>query len=389
MKRFSRIGRKDSVRSQVYPTFTSASTDGEKMPLTADDGEQATPEAITPVAPPAPTPIAHLKVKKVDHFFSRWSKKWKYSNSGANVIPELRPLPSEGKDDPWREYCFVVVREIPDDKEGLPYFKIVVKSPYLLKACKEVIGEVQGVSWNALPLEVRLPFQYRFPTEANLQNKIQMDPKLFIAFLPRFKTYRQELKAKAKATEEDQNLIATLDVLIDYFHTDYRATLAQIENLTSHGEITFELLYAILVPRSVMLTSNPLTGNLQALQLTSANLTVPGMGIAFYDVILEGIDVDDSDVLKMEGFTRIQSRVVIPGFKGTMKIAALDAYPMIFHPQHVELKEKFLERGRKWAKIAGGIHHVQYEGTGGVRCSNGKMMKYNVSVAQNFGEVRH
>jgi hypothetical protein len=102
------------------------------------------------------------------------------------------------------------------------------------------------------------------------------------------------------------------------------------------------------------------------------------MGCPFYDIILEGMDVDDSDVLHINGFTRVQTRVVIPKFKGTVKITSLEAYPIQYHPQQTEVREKLLTRGRKWAEIAGGIHHKYYQGTGGLKGPNNQMVKYNV-----------
>lgn len=36
-----------------------------------------------------------------------------------------------------------------------PTFKIVIKSEYILKACKDVIQTWPGISWNSDPLEVR------------------------------------------------------------------------------------------------------------------------------------------------------------------------------------------------------------------------------------------
>jgi len=75
-------------------------------------------------------------------------------NSGSNVIPELRPLPAEGKDDPWATFCFIVIRTLPQQEDKEVTFKVVIKSPYLLKACKDVIQEITGLSWNSIPLEV-------------------------------------------------------------------------------------------------------------------------------------------------------------------------------------------------------------------------------------------
>jgi hypothetical protein len=42
--------------------------------------------------------------------------------------------------------------------------------------------------------------------------------------------------------------MASVDVLVEYLLRDYHQTITSIENLTSHGEITFDLLYAVMVP---------------------------------------------------------------------------------------------------------------------------------------------
>ena len=43
--------------------------------------------------------------------------------------------------------------------EGVePTYKIIIKSGYILKACKDVIQSWPGISWNSDPLEVRYTF---------------------------------------------------------------------------------------------------------------------------------------------------------------------------------------------------------------------------------------
>ena len=77
-----------------------------------------------------------------------------YQNSGSNAIPKLMIPPVDGEGDPWQQFCFVAVRENPRREEESVLFQIVVKGYYLLKGIKDVIAEVQGVSWNVVPLEV-------------------------------------------------------------------------------------------------------------------------------------------------------------------------------------------------------------------------------------------
>lgn len=155
----------------IKPSQSDSHADGLQTPVADNDPGASDPpnekiqdvsaesdstvQASSQLVPLQPAP---LKIKKVDHFYSRWQKKWKYTTTGSNIIPEMRLVPSDVKDE-WQQFCFVVVREIPDDPKLSPYFRIVVKSSYLLQACKDVIGEVVGVSWNAVPLTVRHLFK--------------------------------------------------------------------------------------------------------------------------------------------------------------------------------------------------------------------------------------
>ena len=214
-----------------------------------------------------------------------------------------------------------------------------------------------------------------------LTNHYQLDPQLLLTFLPAFEKYRNNLRAKANASEEDGYVLASVDVLVDYLRRDYRQTIASIENLTSHGEITFDLLYAILVPRSTVVTQCPITGELRALQLVSATKSATPAGF-LYTLICEGIDADDSEDPNAMGFFRTQSRVLLPDFDGTVKITSLDAYPIQFHPQEAEIRRSLISRGRKWSKLTG-IHHMTYKGTAGFKCQ-GKVVKYNVRSIQVY-----
>jgi len=69
--------------------------------------------------------------------------------------------------DQWPGYCFVVIRTIPqkdEDKGKAPQHKFHIKSPYLLKAIKDVMKEIEGISWNNEPLEVCIQ-RYPFPVQ--------------------------------------------------------------------------------------------------------------------------------------------------------------------------------------------------------------------------------
>ncbi|THH32852.1 hypothetical protein EUX98_g1320 [Antrodiella citrinella] len=333
------------------------------------------------VTPATALPPPTLKVKRVDHYWSSWSKTWKYKNMGAKVNPEGSHLltTSANGNDPWQAFCFVVVRKLPrNPEEAEPTFQVVIKSPYLISALKHVIGDVPGISWTAEPLE--------------------LDPQIIIAFLPDLEAHRDELKKKKNRSTEEGYIYSSVNVLIEYIRKDYRSTLATIASLLSHGEITFDLLYAVMIPRTVLVTECPSTNEPRALQLVSAT-KIQTMSGGFCDLLCESIDAVDqisqndpwaqssveTEVRKAGGgktFGRVQNRVIIPSFKGAVKINTLDAYPLRFHHAQAELKLKLLARGKKWVEMRG-IHHMQYRGSASwtTTMSNGnkKLVRYNVN----------
>lgn len=150
-----------SSRGAAVRPFSEKHT-SESTPLTrgaADEGDSMAGEE------PASLPPPNLKIKRVDNYWSNWSKGWKYRNTGSGVVAEaVTPVGNGTANDPWQNFCFVVVRKLPQHRESEKEeikFKIVIKSPYLLKACKDVIQRVPGISWTAEPLEVeRTTFLY-------------------------------------------------------------------------------------------------------------------------------------------------------------------------------------------------------------------------------------
>ncbi|KIP07742.1 hypothetical protein PHLGIDRAFT_117812, partial [Phlebiopsis gigantea 11061_1 CR5-6] len=359
------VSEKDSAPAELVTRTTPSIHDNETE-------HNVSTTALLPMTTTAPLPPPNLKVKRVDHYYSKWSKAWKYRNTGDKVTPEHVPVGAATVNDPWGEFCFVVVRTFPRDKdEAEPTFRVVIKSPYLLHACEDVIQKYPGLSWNIDP--------------------VTLDPQMLLTFLPLFEEYCDQLQKKEMTLEEGHKM-SSAGVLIDYLRRDYRSTLGTLARMTTHGEISFDLLHAVFVPRTILITACPTTGEPRAVQLVSASKVISNSGRGLYCLTCESVDEDDGDdVLQFVGggmaaseraFGRVSHQIVIPQFGGTVKICELDAYPIKYHPNEAALKEALIARGRKWAHYRG-IHHVQYDGravaykmeiTGGRR-----RVKYNVS----------
>lgn len=149
MRRYLSLSKRNSTLGSVsekgYDEDTASNVD-------VAEGSSSTATLLTPSAP---LPPPNVKVKRLDYYYSRWSKSWKYKNMGEKVTPEMAPIggTTSSGNDPWQGYCFVVIRTI-SRKEEEPTFQVVLKSPYLITACKDVIQDVPGISWTADPLQV-------------------------------------------------------------------------------------------------------------------------------------------------------------------------------------------------------------------------------------------
>ncbi|KAJ3792852.1 P-loop containing nucleoside triphosphate hydrolase protein [Lentinula aff. detonsa] len=290
-----------------------------------------------------------LKIKRVDHYYSRWYKAWRYKNTSSAITVESVPLINRGENDPWKDYLFVIVRTLPEshgngNKE--PTFKLVVKSEYILKACKDVIQSWPGISWNSDPLEI--------------------DPEIFLTFLDEFIAYRDKLASKTKKSDTDTYVLQSVDALLKYLRTDYANTIATIQKLKAHGEITSKLLYSILVPRSLFVARCAITGHYRLFKLISYNYVMIDDKPRCIRLDLESIDLVDRHVSQTVGVGRVRTVVALSAFNGTVKIQDLDVYPLKFHPDYETLRDSILVRAKKWVNLIG-VHHKEFDGVAAVK----------------------
>ncbi|KAJ7783967.1 hypothetical protein DFH07DRAFT_210314 [Mycena maculata] len=302
-----------------------------------------------------PLPPASSKIKRVDYFYSRWSKGWKYKNMNSKVTVETLPIIGGNGNDQWKDYSFVVVRTIPQIENQTPTFAIIIKSEYILKACQDVIKTWPGVSWNAEPLEV--------------------EPEIFLTWLRNFTEYRDALATQKHRTEQETNVLASVNLLLSFLHQDYRTTIGTIERLTAHGEITFDLLYAIYVPRTLIVARCAVTGQERLFELQYfMRSTVQGVPV--YQLVLEGVDLVDRPLTRGVAVGRVSTSVFIPYFNGAARIDSLDAFPLKFHAAEAQLRESIVRRGKKWVDLIG-VHHMQYDGIAAFKVM-GKLARHSV-----------
>src|SRR6266478_2070832 len=184
-----------------------------------------------------------LEVKRIDKVRIPQTGKWLIVESS-----EHGPVAGAKTDDKYAEYAdyaFVVRRKLQQSRlSDFPTIttKILIRSDLLLRVFREVLKDVQGLSWKARPFKVMwLPLI--IATEV-IKINMQVDPQLPLAFLPRFKDYLANLRSK-DAASDDNRVVEHLSFLINFLDTEYASTIRKVNDLISHGEMTFDLLWAI------------------------------------------------------------------------------------------------------------------------------------------------
>ena len=201
---------------------------------------------------------------------------------------------------------------------------------------------------------------------------MQLDPKILITFYPSLCEYLQELQEETTLKEEGKPYaVDQLALLLDFVKTEYATILARIDSLLEHDEITFDLLWAILLPNIEYFTLDPKCGQPRAVILKWATEGCGMMGpyYSFDCEYIEAFGNQPETTLDGEGiaqtdkkrFGRAKMTCMIMGFQGAVKVHQLRTFPIDYHPKKDEVRARLIERGRKWA-MHDGIHHKHYNG---------------------------
>lgn len=229
----------------------------------------------------------------------------------------------------------------------------------------------------------------------------QVNPQILLGWLPEFQEYARTLSSKIENLPEDateHTTMAHVNYLLSYLTTTYATTLDTLNSLVSHGEIIFDLLWALFVPsKTILYIRCPTTNEPRAVRLIHAEKCQkhdagPGAVSAAYDpsgLTISGVDGNEYSKLLWRlvveyvevdigtrkdpvsggpvgfGYAGLGTVLDIPGFVGAMKISELGVFPIQYYsgPDGPEgLRKRLIARGKRWAEMAGGVHHLSYSG---------------------------
>lgn len=159
-------------------------------------------------------------------------------------------------------------------------------------------------------------------------------------------------KAKEKP---DTELIEDILTAIDFLEDEFAERVRSLESLLEHGEMTYDLLWALFPPRTVVFSDSNLLREPQAASFSSGSYEENAQGW-WYQVNCRMLH-SDGDIFGWG--TPIYK---IPAFEGSKKIVSLAAYPLKHHPDSAGIRSLLLERGRRYIELVKAPICQEYQG---------------------------
>ena len=138
------------VPTGEYVRHDFAEDEKEKSAKEAKEGEESEPKDSEAKANGSTAPEGtRLEIRRLDEIYDRQRSEWTKKDTVERK--------SKDKDSAYAEFAFTVVRKFNPTQE--PTLHIItttydIRSSHLRKIGKDVIGQVQGITWTAKPLKV-------------------------------------------------------------------------------------------------------------------------------------------------------------------------------------------------------------------------------------------
>ena len=168
-----------------------------------------------------------------------------------------------------------------------------------------------------------------------------------ISYLPQLKAYQ--------TIHSTYSSIQYLKLLTQYLTDHYDTTLKRFNALLEEGKISFDLLWILFQPNTLVYTTCPGSDQPRCLKFDFGQTEQSSQGECFFKLDCRYLDYDG------KVFGEAEASLTVAEFRGVKKINTLDVFPLQYHEQTEKLKDALTARGRKFISLIG-IHHRNYKG---------------------------
>jgi hypothetical protein len=229
-----------------------------------------------------------------------------------------------------REYksCALLVRhgKRHGDDKGLKIHSVIIQSRRLKSILGDVFSEFEGITTNLQKLVFTSPFNAFF--------------------------YRWDRLLKAAENEQDVETKKHIQLLIEHLGPEINGILSVRKDLLDNGVITFQQLWTLFEPGTILY--GKLDGTDQFFELNDSSY-LKGDSEIYFKVSYSYIDYNG----RQFGYWK-DERLIKP-FVGTKRVSELEVYPAIYHPNYEGLKKRLTERGKRFEGFCD-FHYKSYDG---------------------------
>ncbi|KAJ9613961.1 hypothetical protein H2200_002097 [Cladophialophora chaetospira] len=243
-------------------------------------------------------------------------------------------------------YAFLVRKKKSyDSRKKYDIHSIIVQSPHLKNALGIILADYPGITTNLDRLVFQAPFHpfvHRWTRLADMLEKDEFEEPVAREHLQLFR-----------------------DVLFEELKNAIAAKLDLVKN----GVITFEFLWTIFEPQTLVYGVSD--GKECVFKLNSSSTaTDQRRGLDFLQLDVWSVDFDGTK------FGQHTTYLQNYEFAGTTPITSLQAFPLEFHPEKEQLIRRLVLRGKLFERFAG-YHYKAYRGValGYGRCG---MIRHNI-----------
>ncbi|PUU80698.1 hypothetical protein B9Z19DRAFT_1078786 [Tuber borchii] len=265
-----------------------------------------------------------LDYKRLDELYNKTTHDFYFAESSQSPA---------GKEDKWEEYLFVIRRRF-DWQNKYQKTYVDIKSIEIRTVLREILKDVSGIGLR--------------------EDKPTVEPNLLFNYLPQLEI---ELTKARDVPEEQQNktLISHLTLFNEYISTDYASTIKRLYPLLEHHEITFDLLWALFLPNTLIYTICAGSNEPRCLKLDWGEQKETLDRGKFFQLDCHYVDYDGKT------YGEASAVLEIDEFRGARRIDSLGVFPLAYHEDEEDVRERLIERGRKFGSLKG-MHYKYYKG---------------------------
>lgn len=158
----------------------------------------------------------------------------------------------------------------------------------------------------------------------------------------------------ASDEEHKSGGVSHLRLLEDYLESAYKATAERLSSFIEHQKVTYDLLWALFKPGTLVYLDCPSTDLPMCVRFTDGVETKTSRKRDCFEI--RGKYFDDDGIY----FGECEEVIQIEIFRGARSIKELPAYPLELH-EDPNMRQRLVSNGRKFLALRG-IHHRQYLG---------------------------